>query len=760
MRRLTLLVSVLWLGQAQAQADEWNAFPTTTTPAPSPAPAPPPAPAPVATSPSAPAAAAQQSATSPPAAPAGNALTPLTSQAQPAPISVPSAATAPQQPASAPAAAGPGAPAAGVGQPLADGTIVSTRERFVPGTEPHSPATRGRAWNDPKNLRHTSAFRGNVGLLRLSSADFGPKGILRFSALGEYFAARDFPMAGAANTRTAGTFGFSATALDWLEFFGAYSASANTNSRSAPVLIQSLGDLTFGAKVATRLGGGVTVALDTRLQSFSGVGNQDVRRFAFGISPGGLLSWDLREAAALPARFHANVFGQFDGTRRLVQDTRVNAAEAFALGIHSYHRVLGGAGVELPLPFFTPFVEFNVAYPLNVESEGVLGIDGERYTALQVMPQLLGVGAKITAFKDVTFLAAAEFGLNRRVAVGVMPSPRFNLYFGASFNVDPLQKGETRVVETVLERKPEAIVAKPPPPAAPSTGKISGVVLDAKTRKPLAGVMVAPVGLPPVASEPESGRFLTHEIPSGLVKLFVKKDGYRDIAAELVLEAGKVANVELALEALKPTAKFALAVTGSKKPVAATAMFEGPVPQKIDTKPEEASPVPVHVEPGRYTVNVSAPGYLAQTREVQLSEGAEMALTFDLNPEPEKKLVIVKADKKKIQISEQVHFQTGKAVILEDSFSLLNQVVDAIVRANIKRVRIEGHTDNRGKKLVNLRLSQQRALSVAEYLTRQGGIDPRRIEAKGFGDSRPLAPNLTTRGRELNRRVEFIIVEQ
>lgn len=738
--RLTLLVTVLWLGLAHAQADEWSAFPT---PAPSPSPAPPPqappAAAPAQASPPAPAPAANPAPPPSPASAPAQAFTPLSGPAQPPPLTVPQGRAA-QPPAPSP--------------PAEEGTVVATRERFVPGSEPHSPSTRGRAWNDPRNLRHASASRGNVGLLRLSSADFGPRGILRFTALGEYFSARDFPVQGAVNTRTAGTFGFSVTALEWLEVFGAYSASANTNSRSAPTLIQSLGDLTLGGKASARLGGGIAAALEARLQSFSGVGNQDVRRSAYGISPGAALTWDLREAAALPARLHLNVFGQFDGTRALV-DVPLNPSEAFALGVNGYHRVLGGVGVELPLPFFTPFVELNLAYPLGVGRDGALGLDGQRYEAAQVMPQVLGVGAKVTAFRDVTFLAAAELGLSRRVAVGIVPAPRLNLYFGASFNVDPFQKGETRVVEKIVERKAEAVAAAP---TAPTTGKIAGVVLDARTRKPLAGVMVAPLGLPPVASEPESGRFLTHELPSGLVKLLVKKDGYRDIAAELVLEPGKVANVELALEALKPAARFALAVTGQKKPVAATAMFEGPAPQKIDTRPEDGAPVAVNVEPGRYTVNVSAPGYLAQTREVQLTEGAEMALSFDLAPEPAKKLVVVK--EKKIQIKEQVHFETGKATILEDSYSLLNQVVDAIVRSNIKRIRVEGHTDNKGNKLANLRLSQQRALSVAEYLTRQGGIDPRRIEGKGFGDSRPVAPNLTSRGRELNRRVEFIIVEQ
>ncbi|HXN41550.1 MAG TPA: OmpA family protein, partial [Myxococcaceae bacterium] len=107
----------------------------------------------------------------------------------------------------------------------------------------------------------------------------------------------------------------------------------------------------------------------------------------------------------------------------------------------------------------------------------------------------------------------------------------------------------------------------------------------------------------------------------------------------------------------------------------------------------------------------------------------------------------------------QIHFAPGKATILGDSFSLLAEIVDAIVKAGIRAIRIEGHTDNRGERKKNLLLSEQRAKAVATYLGR-AGIYPGRLEAVGFGDSRPIAPNLTARGRELNRRVELIIVER
>ena len=128
-----------------------------------------------------------------------------------------------------------------------------------------------------------------------------------------------------------------------------------------------------------------------------------------------------------------------------------------------------------------------------------------------------------------------------------------------------------------------------------------------------------------------------------------------------------------------------------------------------------------------------------------------------MEPEPKKKLVEVKENK--IEILQQVHFGTGKAVILPDSYPLLAQVVDAIVRNDIKRVRIEGHTDNQGPSELNLQLSKDRAQAVVAHLIK-AGIDPARLETEGYGDTRPIAPNMTPRGKELNRRVEFVILER
>ena len=113
-----------------------------------------------------------------------------------------------------------------------------------------------------------------------------------------------------------------------------------------------------------------------------------------------------------------------------------------------------------------------------------------------------------------------------------------------------------------------------------------------------------------------------------------------------------------------------------------------------------------------------------------------------------------------IKITERIYFETGRAEIQSRSHSLLDEIAD-VLKANpaIKKVRIEGHTDNVGNEMTNLRLSQSRAASVRKYLV-GAGVAAGRLDSRGFGESYPLTGNDTPDGRAQNRRVEFIIVDR
>ncbi|HVI93592.1 MAG TPA: thrombospondin type 3 repeat-containing protein [Anaeromyxobacter sp.] len=121
-----------------------------------------------------------------------------------------------------------------------------------------------------------------------------------------------------------------------------------------------------------------------------------------------------------------------------------------------------------------------------------------------------------------------------------------------------------------------------------------------------------------------------------------------------------------------------------------------------------------------------------------------------------KKYTLVVVKREKIEIKQQVHFATAKFRVLPDSFKLLNQVVSVLNDFSKMKVSIEGHTDTIGGEAHNMRLSQRRAEAVLDYLVSKG-ISPDRLEAVGYGPTKPIASNKTASGRAKNRRTEFRI---
>ncbi len=105
-------------------------------------------------------------------------------------------------------------------------------------------------------------------------------------------------------------------------------------------------------------------------------------------------------------------------------------------------------------------------------------------------------------------------------------------------------------------------------------------------------------------------------------------------------------------------------------------------------------------------------------------------------------------------------FRSGSTTLEADAVALLERLGEA---ANIfprSQMIVEGHTDTSGSARTNLRLSKERAQAVADYLTTQLGIQAFRVRAEGFGDTRPVANNMTAEGRARNRRIDVRILAQ
>lgn len=109
-----------------------------------------------------------------------------------------------------------------------------------------------------------------------------------------------------------------------------------------------------------------------------------------------------------------------------------------------------------------------------------------------------------------------------------------------------------------------------------------------------------------------------------------------------------------------------------------------------------------------------------------------------------------------ITLSGSVLFESNKSKLLPQAQTKLNEVADALLASKERRLIVEGHTDSQGSDSHNLTLSQQRAESVRSFLISRG-YSADLIDAKGIGESRPIADNTSPEGRANNRRVEIVI---
>ncbi len=135
-----------------------------------------------------------------------------------------------------------------------------------------------------------------------------------------------------------------------------------------------------------------------------------------------------------------------------------------------------------------------------------------------------------------------------------------------------------------------------------------------------------------------------------------------------------------------------------------------------------------------------------------------------ISPDPEIKIATPEDDYfgpaeigKKFTL-QNIYFEFDKAALLRSSSLELNKLLSYLEKHRRVKIEIEGHTDNVGSREYNQKLSEARAKAVVEYLVDKG-LDEFRLEYKGYGSSRPIVPNSNTQNQALNRRVEFVILE-
>jgi len=260
--------------------------------------------------------------------------------------------------------------------------------------------------------------------------------------------------------------------------------------------------------------------------------------------------------------------------------------------------------------------------------------------------------------------------------------------------------------------------------------------------------------LGPFGVYPQTGTFET-SLPPGSYQILAQAPGYKPIQRPFEIQAGAVVNLDIVLEVEVRTGRIIGKVVDAKtgKGVAGIISFPNGERENLPADPDSGAFV-VELKEGTYEIKAAHPDYNAQTLRVQVEGGKESRVEFRLEPFEK-----IRVTKEKIEIKEQIFFQTGKAVILQKSFPLLDEIANVLKQNPQMKIVIEGHTDNVGNPRSNKILSQKRAEAVRQYLISRG-ISGDRLTAIGYGSERPIAPNTTEEGRAKNRRVEFKIIEQ
>lgn len=644
-----------------------------------------------------------------------------------------------------------------------------------------------------RSLGESSTLDGSSGLLHTVHLQSGSPGQFRLGFSTEFFSSgflctttqpcvdprsgMKIPdangMGGNSTDHIGGTITLGASIFKWLEAYAATGAYANSNDKNRPSLLQVLGDTTFGAKAMSadflkvfHFGGWAEMRLVNGTGFVGLAGKGTSARFGVGGT------FDLRELESrFPLRTSLNLSYFVDNSAAVVGDTEtlrgtpITRIERYGLKLNRVDHFDIAIGVE---SFFVddrirPFLEYTVAAPVNRQGYACKpnNPSGDFCLANNQVPQhKLTLGGRFFPWKNgFSTMLAFDFGLppsSTQFIEETAPTSPWMLTLGLGWAIDTWDRPPVEKIKTVQK----TIEGKPP-----KRGHLTAFVHEKDKQDPVAGAQVTFEGHPewPTALSGPDGKVATWELPDGEYKLNVKADGYKDGACAGTLpKGGTDATADCALEALprvgtlvghvKDAETFGTVANATVK----LTDGKGKVLQ-VTSDPQGGFRFE-GIDPGTATLNVDADGYLVQVEPAEIKVRQE--LTHDVNIRAKPKASLVQVTKTEITIKQQVQFALDQAIILPESTPLLTEIADTLIRApRIKRVEVQGHTDNSGTPEHNQTLSEQRAESVRKWLT-DHGVTPDRLVAKGYGQTKPLVPNVTAANKQKNRRVQFVILDQ
>ncbi len=270
---------------------------------------------------------------------------------------------------------------------------------------------------------------------------------------------------------------------------------------------------------------------------------------------------------------------------------------------------------------------------------------------------------------------------------------------------------------------------------------ITGKVFDARTMEPIGGATVQIDSLKTITAG--DGSYSIKGIKSGFIKAKVEATGYR--AHEEVFEIPYEGSYTKNFYLVKKETRLIITVLDdySGEPVKATV--------KIDGKShvtDESGMIELKVPEGEYDLVILPHDDMHDKKSLKANvSGRIKVLKVSLLPT-------------KINLGD-LRFESGKAEIKDYMIPKLEEACRIMKRYPDARIIVEGHTDTRGPASYNLKLSKERAEAVKRWFIEHECVNPDRIEAKGYGESRPIVfPEKKPEDYAKNRRVVLRLIMQ
>jgi outer membrane protein OmpA-like peptidoglycan-associated protein len=653
----------------------------------------------------------------------------------------------------------------------------------APAQPPPEPGTPSRVDSAPASEPVHNTVAGPTGGIHVVDAGSGKPLSARLSLALNLFRRRDFLVDGALHRHGGARLNVSVTPIEHLELAINTEAKGDQNSGTIPELTQTIGDTQLYAKGYLRPLPWLAIGGDLELAMLNTLGGLGFQTNAASVGMRGNGTFDLRrldKPRKLIVRTGLGYF--FDNSARLVRKLEryryaalpdaaapdseyrhlVTATERFGYGINRLDHLGLDVGLEVPLAptpglRVHPIVEWRVALPINrqgydcvvtraaADTDGCLASGG-----FAARSSTLTLGARVSPYIDgLSLMAGLDIATSgaRTLVRDAAPNAPYTILLQAAY-----------AFERTPPVPPQIVVERVEVPVDMRRGHLLGMVIDDTTGAPVEHAFVDFEGhnLTTQATN-ASGRFTSYGLQPGRYLVRVTHPDYEDaVCAGELRDDFNDADVRCPLvPRLREQRLEGAIVAENALPVAgATVVLDGPVQRTLSSDASgalRAEALPI----GNYQVQVSAPGFLPYAGGLSVGHGpARLQITLSASgSEPQ-----VSLSRGRIRLKRSIQFDPGTAHLTTRSEALVSEVADLLARhAEVRRVEVRGHTDDSGDEAKNLALSEARAQAVVDMLVSLG-VARTRLEAKGFGASEPVAPNITPANRAQNRRVELAIV--